>query len=262
MPSRVVALWCWYHGGAFRGYQSQLQGPTVQDTLLLALRRAGFSREPVASGRTDAGVHARMQVLSMRVFEEVAPEEVAARINAELPPTMGIALSRRARLKFSAQWKSTGKEYRYRFVRGADSPWAWGLEVDPARLEALLGLVVGTRDFSAFHAAKSPVKLRTIDAVSVHSQGEHVEVRVRGTGFGRYMVRLLVGGAAAVARGEASEADFRAALERAAPFRHYRAPAHGLVMWEVFFPPEEDPFTAEERRLAPGVPGEPPFRDS
>ncbi|MFZ5445740.1 MAG: tRNA pseudouridine synthase A [Myxococcota bacterium] len=259
MPSRVVALWCWYHGGAFRGYQSQPDGPTVQDTLLTALRRAGFERNPVPSGRTDAGVHARMQVLSMRLVEEgVSHAEVAARINAELPATVGIACVRPAHAKFHAHWKSSGKEYRYRLGR-RDDPWTWKVAADAERVGALLSLAVGTRDFAAFHDASSPVKARTIDAVDVVREGDRVEVRMRGAGFGRYMVRLLVGAAVAVARGEASEADYRAALERAAPFPRFRAPANGLILWEVFYPPADDPFSADDRRLAPGVPGEPPF---
>lgn len=259
MPSRVVALWCWYHGGAFRGYQSQPEGPTVQDTLLTALRRAGLERNPVPSGRTDAGVHARMQVLSMRVVEEgLSPAEVAARINAQLPPTVGIACVRPAHAKFHAHWRSTGKEYRYR-LGPAETPWRWRVQVDAARVGELLSLAVGTRDFSSFHDASSPVKARTLDAVSTVETSEGLEVRLRGEGFGRFMVRLLVGAAVAVARGEAPEADYRAALDRAAPFPRFRAPAQGLVLWEVFYPPAEDPFSAEDRRLAPSVPGEPPF---
>src|SRR5688572_6233230 len=131
-PSRIVAPWCWYHGGAFRGYQSQPVGPTVQDTLMAALREAGFSRNPVPSGRTDLGVHARMQVLGMRVVEDVAPEDVAERLNAVLPPSVGIALSRPAPRKFHPQWQAQAKEYRYRLLLKDDpawAPYAWRVDV-------------------------------------------------------------------------------------------------------------------------------------
>src|SRR5687767_14936972 len=94
--SRLVALWCWYDGGAFRGYQSQPVGPTVQDTLMAALRASGLSRNPVPAGRTDLGVHARMQVGSMRIVENLPTSELAARINAHLPRSVGVAVARDA----------------------------------------------------------------------------------------------------------------------------------------------------------------------
>src|SRR5438552_1997826 len=146
-PSRTVALWCWYHGGAYRGYQSQPQGPTVQDTLVTALRSAGFSRNPVPAGRTDLGVHARMQVLGMRVVEDVAPQDVAARLNAQLPKDVGIAASRAAPRKFHPQWQSEAKEYRYRLLLSDDARWApfaWRIDVDPADVYAVLAAAGGT----------------------------------------------------------------------------------------------------------------------
>ena len=78
-----------------------------------ALRSAGFERNPVPAGRTDLGVHARMQVLSMRVPTAISTNDIAPRLNAALPPDVGIALARDAPNKFHAQWQSKGKEYRY-----------------------------------------------------------------------------------------------------------------------------------------------------
>lgn len=264
MPSRIVALWCWYHGGGFRGYQSQPQGPTVQDTLKAALRAAGLERNPVPSGRTDLGVHARMQVLSLRVVEGVSAEEVAPRLNAVLPRGVGIARSREAPARFNAAWCANAKAYRYRLLLADEPAWAahaWRVDVDVARVAALLERAVGTRDFFAFHDKSSAQKPRTLRRVEVVERGGRVDVRLVGDGFGRYMVRFLVGAAVGVARGEVREADYQRALEAPVPFDAPKAPPQGLVLWDVGYPRELDPFTAEERRLAPGVPGEPPFVD-
>ena len=149
MSSRITALWCWYHGGPFRGYQSQSVGPTIQGELISAMRASGFDRGPVAAGRTDLGVHARMQVVSFRVPETVPRIEIAPRINRLLPPGLGIGEAFDAPLKFSAQWKATGKEYRYRLLLENDpawAPYAWRVDVDPARVDRLLQHAVGTRD--------------------------------------------------------------------------------------------------------------------
>ncbi len=259
-----MALWCWYHGGPFRGYQTQVEGPTVQGTIEQALRAAGFSRNPINAGRTDLGVHARMQVLSMRVVEPVAPTDVAARLNAHLPEGVGIACSRPAPWKWNAQWHSTLKEYRYRLAlddRPEWAPFAWRVDFDPARLATAIGALVGARDFFAFHDRGSSRIVRTLTHASVHELAPGVlEVRLVGDAFARYMVRFLVGAAVAVAQGTLDEATFEAAVQRAVPFAKRRAPAHGLVLWEVGFPPELDPFSEADRQLAPGVPQAPPFR--
>jgi tRNA pseudouridine38-40 synthase len=262
-PRCQVALWCWYHGGPFRGYQTQVEGPTVQGTIEQALRAAGFSRNPINAGRTDLGVHARMQVLSMRVVEPVPPTEVAQRLNAHLPAGVGIACSRPAPWKWNAQWHSTLKEYRYRLAlddRPDWAPFAWRVDLDPHRLTTQLEKLRGARDFFAFHDKGSSRIVRTLTHVSVQERVAGVlEVRLVGDGFARYMVRFMVGAAVAVAQGTLDEATFDAAVLHAAPFAKRRAPAHGLILWDVGFPPELDPFTELERLRAPGVPEAPPF---
>jgi tRNA pseudouridine38-40 synthase len=263
MSSRITALWCWYHGGPFRGYQSQAQGPTIQGELVKAMRASGFDRGPVAAGRTDLGVHARMQVVSFRVDDAVGIEHLAALLNVRLPPGVGIAAVTHAPLKFSAQWKAAGKEYRYRLLLQDDPAWigcAWRVDVEPARVERLLQRAVGTRDFWAFHEKASPRLLRTLSKVEVvESTPGRVDIRLTGSGFGRYQVRYLVGGAVAVARGELREEDFVAGLEQGIEFRGTKAPAQGLTLWEVFYPPAFDPFSAQLRAASAGVPREPPF---
>ncbi len=263
MPSRTVALWCWYHGAAFRGYQSQPQGPTVQDTVKSALRAAGFDRNPAPSSRTDKGVHARMQVLSLRVPRQTPAEEVAPRLAPHLPEVMGVLLSRDTRPRFHAAWSSSGKDYRYRLALEDVAAWralSWRVDVRPERVAEVLARAVGTRDFFAFHHKSSAVKPRTLRATSVAEvEPGVVELRIRGDGFARYMVRRLVGAAVDVARGELALEAYLAALDEARPIPESRAPAAGLVLWEVLYPPDADPFTAEERQAPRGLPGAPPF---
>ena len=263
MPSnKLVALWCWYHGAAFRGYQSQPVGPTVQDTLVAALRAAGFDRNPVASGRTDLGVHARMQVLSLRVVEGVEAAQVASRLNAGLPSTVGIALGKEARPKFQAAWLATGKTYRYRLLLGNDERWAgaaWRVDVRPELVHEVLARCVGTHNFWAFHDKSSSERPRTVNAIELSEPTPGlIELEIKGEGFARYMIRFLIGAAVAVARGELSEEPFVRGLEQQVAFDPPKAPAHGLILWEVSYPTAIDPFTEEERRGLVG-PRRPPF---
>lgn len=208
-----------------------------------------------------------MHVHSFRLVEDLPVEEVAGRITAKLPPTVGIALSREAPTHFNAHWRTSSKEYRYRLLLADDDAWrgcAWRVDADAAVLKETLSLAVGTHDFFAFHDKSSAVRPRSVSSIKVvEARPGLLDLRVRGEGFGRYMVRYLVGGAVAVAKGEWSRDAFAEALARGSagqrPSVLERAPAAGLVLWNVEYPPAEDPFTAEERRVASNVPRAPPF---
>ena len=261
MSSGITALWCWYHGGPFRGYQSQSEGPTVQGVLTAAMQAAGFERSPVVAGRTDLGVHARMQVVGFRLVEPVAQEAIAKML--KLPASLGVALARAAPARFHAQWRACGKEYRYRLLLEDDpawNPYGWRVDVDPQRVGAVLRRALGTHDFWAFHEKSSARTLRTLRQVDVveTGRGRH-DLRLVGDGFGRYQVRYLVGGAVGVARGEIAEEDYVAGIERAVEFSGAKAPAQGLILWEVLYPDGFDPFSPADRQACAGVPREPPF---
>ncbi len=263
-----VALWVWYRGECFRGFQTQHEGPTVQDSLQRAI---GVSSGLVAAGRSDKGVHARMQVICVRQ-RELPPEALVERLQALAPSGLGVCSARESPRSFHPHWSATGKEYRYRLRLGnGPSPWgpySWSPSedprltkpIDPDRLASLLGRCVGTHDFAAFHESSSPRRLRSItNACLVELGSGFFEARLLGDGFGRYQVRYLIGSAVAVCAGEIAEDEFRAALEQAAAIRGIKAPARGLILWEVSYPADRDPFSALERRNPERIPCDPPF---
>lgn len=274
VPTRCV-LWVWYRGDRFNGYQAQRGGGTVEQTLMTALGPCSAQAAPKAAGRTDKGVHARMQVVSVPLLPGVSPDDVEHHLRDALPSdAIGVVEAIAASRKFHAAWSNTGKEYRYRFALGPSVPSAWrefawhirahhrfdGSEPAIERLDALLRRAEGTRDFIAFHEKSSGRRLRRLESARIHELGGGVfEARLRGDAFGRYQVRFLVGNAALAACGKVSEEQFVDALERGVELPGVRAPAEGLTLWEVFFPPQLDPFGAELRALAPGVPDAPPF---
>jgi tRNA pseudouridine38-40 synthase len=272
MNAQRCALWIWYRGDLFRGYQAQVEGPTVQQSFHEALGRAGLAGAFAASGRTDKGVHARMQVLSGRVRQNLSLSDFAGRLAVTLPEGMGLCVARERHPAFHAQWSCAEKEYRYRLALGdvgkAWRPFAWspaaeprllGRSVDAGLLAQALARCIGERDFIAFHQKSSPRKRRRLSAAELVDLGSGLfEARLRGNGFGRYQVRYLVGTSVAVAAGLLPEEAFVAALERAEPIAGVRAPATGLILWEVFYPGELDPFAAD-RATPGGLPPKPPF---
>lgn len=272
-----VTLWVWYQGGNFLGFQRQPAGATVQSTLEAALKATGVPATVMPAGRTDKGVHARMQVVSLRLEHGDTAEALAARLPALLPPGLGLCVARRPHPSFHAQWSAAGKSYRYRVQLGGAVAEAWRpyvmeaarepalarRTVAPERLAELLGLAVGARDFGAFHEHSSPRKVRTLESATLHELGGGLfEARLRGDAFARYQVRYLVGSALLTAAGRLSEEQWRAALEAGTPIAGLKAEAAGLVLWEVRYPPGLDPFTPAERAAPPGLPEGPPFSDS
>ena len=242
-PFKIVALWCWYRGAEFYGYQQQQNKRTVQLELLKAFAAAGLSRNPVVAGRTDKFVSARMQVLSGRLEQHIAPDEVVTRLNAVLPADVGIHLAREAKTGFHAAWSASSKEYRYT-LRSDELG-------DLALLREAAALIPGTRDFKAFHFKTSEDKARTVTSVELVPTSTGLTVRFVGEGFARHMVRMLVGGMTAVARGAVRFEHYKAGLLEARNFYCPTAAPEPLTLWNVGYPEAVDPFTAAERAAFP-----------
>jgi tRNA pseudouridine38-40 synthase len=239
-PFKTVAIWCWYRGPGFIGYQQQVGCRTVQGELLKAFAAAKTTRNPVVAGRTDKYVSARMQVLSCKLEREIPADELLARLQPHLPEDLGLHLARDVKPVFHAAWSAIEKEYRYDLT-----PEAAG-DVELLRRTALL--VPGTRDFRTFHFKSSDVRQRTVHAVDLLPREEGgITLRFLGEGFARYMVRMLVGGLTAVSRGEVPLEHFHDGLVDQKHFHCPTAPPEPLTLWNVGYPPELDPFTAEER---------------
>ena len=239
-PFRRVAAWCWYPGAGFHGYQAQQDLRTVQGELLRAFAAVGLARNPVVAGRTDRGVSARMQVLSFRLARELELGPTLERLNAALPGDVRLHLGREVGPSFHAAWSATSKEYRYTLARRDAG--------DLTRLREAAALIPGTRNFKVFHFKTSEEKARTVESVEVlESAPSFVTLRFVGATFARHMVRMLVGGLTAVARGEVPLDDLVGGLVQQRNFHCPTAPPEGLTLWSVRYPVPEDPFSPSER---------------
>lgn len=268
------AVWIWYRGDFFSGFQSQPHARTVQEILARALAALGAPPSVTPSGRTDRGVHARMQVVRVRLPAGTSLAALMEEIDRLAPGALGAVAANAAHPSFHPQWSATRKEYRYRLAIGRPPPERWrpfvwrvqehprfaGAELDASKMADLVRGFAGARDFSAFHERSSARRSRVLEDVSMREKGEGIfELRFVGQGFARYQVRYLVGAAALVAAGIVREEDLRAALTEGTRFHGLRAPAPALVLWEVAYAPPLDPFSIEVRAQANGIPREPPF---
>ena len=112
-------------------------------------------------------------------------------------------------------------------------------------------MIPGTRDFKAFHFKTSEDKERTVNSVEILPGAGGFTLRFVGEGFARHMVRMLVGGMTAVAKGTVRMEHFREGLINQRNFYCPTAPPEPLTLWNVGYPAELDPFTAEERTRFP-----------
>lgn len=203
VPLRNVRLTLEYDGTRYAGWQVQENAPTIQGTLEAAL--AKLLKGPVrvtGSGRTDAGVHALAQVANFRTSARVPLRGFFHGLNSLLPPDVTVRRVEEVPLDFDSRRSAKEKAYQY-FLHVGRAPSAFARRTSwelarPLNLEAVREAArtfVGSHDFGAFRAAgcDAPHSVRTVHAMSVEERGDFVEIGVRGTGFLRHMVRIMVG---------------------------------------------------------------------
>lgn len=205
------ALGLEYDGASFHGWQSQADKSGVQDALERALSAiASEAVSVVAAGRTDAGVHATLQVVH---FDSVAERENNAWIrgvNALLPPTVAVRWAQVVPDEFHARFCAHGRHYSYllldRPVRPALLAGRVGWYHRPLALEAMREAaqgLLGKHDFSAFRAAecqaKSPTK--TLSRIDISRMDDIIRFDFHADAFLHHMVRNVVGALVYVGNG-------------------------------------------------------------
>lgn len=199
------ALLVEYDGTPFVGWQRQANGLSVQQVLeeAAAPLNGGALPETVASGRTDAGVHAEGQVVSIELLADLAPERIREALNTRSRPHPVSVLSvAPAPEDWSARFSARGRAYRYRILNRRPRPaleigrvWHVPQRLDAGAMhEAAQGLL-GKHDFSAYRAAACQAKdaLRTLDRLDVSRFGDEVVIQTAARSFLHHQVRNMVG---------------------------------------------------------------------
>jgi tRNA pseudouridine38-40 synthase len=230
-----------YDGTDFDGFQVNPGRRTVQGVLETTLARLGNGVEQRVdgAGRTDAGVHAREQVIGFTYTGRLTEADLGRALDALLPPDLSVRNERRAPAGFNPRFAARYREYRYTVWNGPRSPLrertALGVR-DPLDTAAMAraGLAfIGRHDFRAFGATdRSPV--RTVTAVRVRRDGRLVTIDVRAESFLRGMVRRMVAVLLEVGLGKIDETAVQAALAGSGPaLDGAAAPAKGLCLRRV-----------------------------
>ncbi len=241
-----VVLTVAYDGSAYVGWQCQPNGISIQQRLEEAIEDlTGSFHRLHSSGRTDAGVHARAMICHCDTGSPLPLKAWREGLNSRLPVDIAVQDARLESFDFHARFSAKEKLYRYQILSAlVRSPLERGqcwhvkkaLDVDLMRVAALA--FVGEHDFSSFRttgcAAKTTV--RNISQVDVRVAGQVIQVDVRGNGFLKNMVRMMVGTLVDIGLNKRPGADIEALLNRSGTVRPaLTAPAHGLCLMKVFY---------------------------
>jgi tRNA pseudouridine38-40 synthase len=192
-----------YDGTAFRGWARQPGERTIEGVLTQALevvyREHG---DLVIAGRTDTGVHAVANVVSVDVGAGPPLERAAEALNAALPQDVAVADVAEAPPDFHARHAARSRSYRYRiWRRRTRSPFEvhrslWHPRpLDRQKLAAAAAMVVGEHDFRAFTPTDTQHRIfvRTVEDARWRDRGDSIEFEITADSFLRHMVRTLVG---------------------------------------------------------------------
>lgn len=237
-----------YDGGPYKGWQTQANGPSVQEALERAVK--AFSGEDAlvyGAGRTDTGVHATGQVAHVDLERDWKPDTVRDAVNAHLwPEPVSVLRAELADPEFHARFSAVGRKYLYRILDRRPQPaldrgrvWWMRKSLDAEAMDAAAQALVGRHDFTTFRdaqcQAKDPVK--SLDLARVSRVGEEVRLVFEARSFLHRQVRSMTGTLVEVGAGRWSARDLQDALAAADRTRCGPvAPPEGLYLTEVVYP--------------------------
>jgi tRNA pseudouridine38-40 synthase len=234
-----------YDGTAYCGWQRQLNGVSIQQVLEDSVAQIiGENVSIIASGRTDAGVHAIYQVVSFKAQSLLPVNKIFLGVNSVLPEDIVVKDLQEAPPDFNALKDAKGKVYMYRIrnqrlrpVLGRQYFWFVRFPLDLVRMREAASYLTGEHDFSCFCATGCDIKnrIRTLKDITIHRDNNDIlEITVESSGFLRHMVRNVVGTLVDVGRGKIEPEDIPGIIADGDRKKAgVAAPAHGLFLKEV-----------------------------
>ncbi|MBR4754677.1 MAG: tRNA pseudouridine(38-40) synthase TruA [Lachnospiraceae bacterium] len=230
-----------YLGTAYCGWQVQPNGLSIEQVLNENLSDLlGEDIKVIGASRTDAGVHALMNVAVFDTNARMPGDKISFAMNQRLPEDIVIRGSEEVPLDFHPRRTESIKTYEYRILNATfnnplRSPFTCFnyMKLDPDLMREASGYLVGEHDFSSFCAPKSQAGsfVRNVYSIDIERSGEEISILIKGNGFLYNMVRIIAGTLMEVGRGAIPPGDVKEILEakdrtKAGP----TAPAQGLTL--------------------------------
>lgn len=239
-----------YDGTNYLGFQKTKMGPSIEETLQAVLEQ--ILQHPVtlqAASRTDAGVHARGQVVNCYTDRTDIPlHKLWISLNCLLPKDITVLEIVEAPPTFHPTLDNIGKEYVYKVCYApVQMPedrlyeWHYHYPLDTTLMQKAAKILCGNHDFSAFKNSRKQqneqVNIRKVDKITIEEPTKyHLKFTVEGTNFLYKMVRNLVGTLVYVGAGKIDLNDLQGILHsKDRTLAGITAPAHGLTLNKVFY---------------------------
>jgi len=203
MQSRV-ALGIEYDGSEYYGFQRQKSTKqTIQGNLEISISKvANHSIKTFCSGRTDAGVHAFMQVVHFDTESRRSTREWVRGINSYLPHDIKVLWSKELDETFHARYSATHRSYLYRILNNQTPSALWSKrslfvpqKLDIRAMRAASKYLIGEHDFSSFRGSgcQSNSPVRTIEDIKITKKNNFITFELRANAFLLHMVRIIIG---------------------------------------------------------------------
>ncbi len=244
--NRTIRLDIQYDGTNYSGWQRQPKHPSIQSVLEDALSVIANEKVTLfASGRTDAGVHARQQLVSFSTRHTKAPLRAFMEgTNTLLPPDIRVLQATEEKIEFHAITSAKSKIYRYFFV---ESPienvflrnyvWQIRFPLNISKMKKSIPDLVGKHDFTCFqtHGQETKTSIRTIRRAAIKKTHEKIYyLELEADGFLRHMVRSIMVTLVDIGTGKMEAKSLKKIIQSKSRAKAGQtAPAHGLFLWEV-----------------------------
>ncbi|MGD2125048.1 MAG: tRNA pseudouridine(38-40) synthase TruA [Desulfobacteraceae bacterium] len=234
-----------YDGSHYHGWQRQKEAPTIQGVLEDRLQMMTGERvKLIASGRTDAGVHALYQVCHFITHTKIDPPSISRGLNGLIPWDIFIKKAEYVPLDFHARYSAKSKTYEYRILNRKEPDlflrlytWHVPMKLDTEEMEKCISALRGKHDFSSFKSTGSgntnPVREMMRAELHVPEEGV-LRFVFEADGFLRHMVRNIVGTVVDAGRGRMDFGEFMELFKaKDRQMAGLKAPPHGLFLTMV-----------------------------
>ncbi len=192
-----------YDGSNYNGYQKQKNLNTIQGKMEEALKKINNSKitKIHSSGRTDAHVHAINQYGHVDIQVDITEEKLKRALNSLLPDDIYVKSTKIVDDNFHARYMVSSKEYLYKINMGEYNPieknYVYQLckKLNVRKMKKAINYFIGKHDFTTFSSNEDRKKnnIRTIYNAYIEEDNDQLLISFKGTGFLKYMVRIMVG---------------------------------------------------------------------
>ena len=230
-----------YDGSLFHGFQKQLNVRTVQSEIEDSLKLITQNYELNYAGRTDAGVHARSQIISLKTIDNLEPSFFNS-LDSLLGDEIKIKKFQKVKNSFHPRFNAKSRVYKY-FLEPNDKGTPYNrnyrylvktpLELD--KLKSIEKIFLGRKNFKNFSKLrKGQDPFREISKSEWSKTNDYFVYTIEGSSFLHNMVRAIVGCQLALQENKITKKELKESLERPKVERfNFIAPAHGLYLWKI-----------------------------